>query len=75
MKLGINHHQQKNQILSLYNSFDWGSDTEARIKINGKKQTADSKVRQGIIRDTDGTRTLVIWIEQKSDEKVSYNLY
>ncbi|MCP4311763.1 MAG: LamG domain-containing protein [Bacteroidetes bacterium] len=54
---------------------NWESDTEARIKINGNKQTADSKVRQGIIRDTDGTRSLVIWIEQKSDKKASYDIY
>ena len=54
---------------------NWGSDSNARIKINGKKQTADSKVRQGIIRDTDGSLTLVIWIEQKSNESVSYHLY
>jgi len=53
----------------------WGSDSNARIKINGKKQTADSMVKQGIIRDTDGTQTLVIWIEQKSEEMVSYNIY
>jgi hypothetical protein len=53
---------------------NWGSDSKARIKINNKNQTADSKIKQGIIRDTDGTKTLIIWIDQKSYEKVLYTI-
>ncbi len=54
---------------------NWESDRQARLVINGKKMDAASNVRQGIIRDTDGTRTLVIWIGQKSEDKSSYNIY
>jgi hypothetical protein len=32
------------------------------------------QVRQGIIRDTDGTRTMVIWIPQTSTRKTSYGI-
>jgi len=53
---------------------NWGSDTEARLKINGKKQASESNIRQGTIRDTDGTLTLVVWIGHKSTEEVSYNI-
>ena len=54
---------------------NWESDRPAHFMINGKKMDAGSHGRQGIIRDTDGTRTLVIWIEQKSEEKSAYNIY
>ncbi len=39
-----------------------------------KSRAVGSNVKQGIIRDTDGTLTLVIWIRQKSEEKVSYDI-
>ncbi len=53
---------------------NWGSDSKARIKINNKNQATGSMVKQGLIRDTDGTLTLVIWINQKSDVNVSYDI-
>ena len=53
---------------------NWGSDSKARIKINNKNLAAGGKIKQGIIRDTDGTETLIIWIEQKSFDKVLYNI-
>jgi len=54
---------------------NWGSGSNARVRINGKKQASDDNIKQGIIRDTDGTLTLIIWIEQKSNEKVLYEVY
>jgi len=51
---------------------NWESDSKARIRVNGKKQPSNTDIRQGIIRDTDGTLTLVIWVGQKSNEKISY---
>ncbi|MDO8952108.1 MAG: hypothetical protein Q7U86_05745, partial [Draconibacterium sp.] len=53
---------------------NWGSDSKARIKINNKNLAADGKIKQGTIRDTDGTKTLIIWIEQKSVRNVSYDI-
>ncbi|HBB92771.1 MAG TPA: hypothetical protein DC042_13920 [Bacteroidales bacterium] len=53
---------------------NWGSEPKARIMINDQNQAAGGKIKQGIIRDTDGTKTLIIWIEQKSTEKASYSI-
>jgi hypothetical protein len=53
---------------------NWGSDSKARIKIYNKNLAAGGKIKQGIIRDTDGTKTLIIWIEQKSYDKALYNI-
>jgi hypothetical protein len=53
---------------------NWGSKPLTYIKINDEKVVPDKNFRQGIIRDTDGTQTLVIWINQKSFEKVSYKI-
>ena len=52
----------------------WKSDAKARVRINNKNLATDDKIKQGIIRDTDGTKTLIIWIEQKSDRKVFYDI-
>jgi len=53
---------------------NWESDSKARIRVNGNKQPLNTDIRQGTIRDTDGTLTLVIWIRQKSNEKISYTI-
>jgi hypothetical protein len=52
---------------------NWNSDSKAMIKINNKYPVANDKIKQGIIRDTDGSRTLIIWFEQKSYDTVIYN--
>ncbi len=44
----------------------WDSDAPSRAMINGKEVKADKAFRQGIVRDTDGTRTMVIWLELDS---------
>ena len=54
---------------------NWGNKSLAHLDINGKKQAVDNSFRQGIIRDTDGTKTLVIWLRQQSYDKVSYRVY
>ena len=54
---------------------NWGSYPLAYLEINGEKQVSDVNFRQGIIRDTDGTETMIIWINQKSFEQVCYNIY
>ena len=53
---------------------NWESDSSARLRINGKRQAEGSNVKQGIIRDTDGTLTLIVWIRQQSDAKESYDI-
>jgi hypothetical protein len=52
---------------------NWGGGDPAHVEIDRKRQTGN-QVRQGIIRDTDGTRTLVIWIPQTSSRPTSYRI-
>ncbi len=52
----------------------WGSASVARVEINRKKQ-AGRHLRQGIVRDSDGTRTLVIWLEQTATQLTQYKIY
>lgn len=54
---------------------NWETDRPARLMINGKRMDAGSDFRQGIIRDTDGTNTLVMWIEQQLEETCRYRVY
>jgi hypothetical protein len=54
---------------------NWGNQPLAHLEINGEKQVPDTNFRQGIIRDTDGTKTMIIWIKQKSYKRISYKIY
>ena len=53
----------------------WSGRPRARVEIDNKTQTPGSHFRQGIIRDTDGTRTMVIWLKQTSTRKTNYTIY
>lgn len=53
---------------------NWGADSKARLRINGKKQDKGSNVRQGVIRDTDGTLTLVLWLELSADSSLAFEI-
>jgi hypothetical protein len=53
----------------------WGGPSPARLKIDGRAQVPGPDFRQGIIRDTDGTETMVIWVRQRSDQPLKYEIY
>ena len=52
----------------------WDSTDSAQVDVDQTRQTG-RQVRQGIIRDTDGTRTLVIWLPQVSTQETDYRIY
>ena len=52
----------------------WGSAAKADLKVNGKTIESGKSFRQGIIRDTDGTQTLVIWIKAESTKSIRLTL-
>jgi hypothetical protein len=45
---------------------NWDSYRGSRVTINGKELKAGKTFRQGIVRDTDGRRTMIIWLELES---------
>jgi hypothetical protein len=45
---------------------NWDSDRGSRVTINGKEVKVGKTFRQGIVRDTDGRRTMIIWLELES---------
>jgi hypothetical protein len=53
---------------------NWGRKPISYLKMNDEKLVSAKDFRQGIIRDTDGTPTLILWIQQKSFEPVSYEI-
>ncbi len=48
-----------------------GSNSAASLKINSKSVKPGLDFRQGVVRDTDGTQTMVIWIKSEIIEEVS----
>ena len=53
----------------------WGGSSPASLKIGGQVQVPGPDFRQGIIRDTDGTQTMVIWVRQQSFQPLTYEIY
>jgi hypothetical protein len=54
---------------------NWGSMTaQARLKIDGKEVEDGRDFRQGIIVDTDGTPTLVLWAKFVSEKATDFHI-
>jgi len=53
---------------------NWGSNLSAAMKINGRHLKPGPDFRQGIVRDTDGTRSMVIWIKKTFEEDTKFEI-
>ena len=53
---------------------NWNSKSAASLKIDGKESVPGQNFRQGIIRDIDGTRTLILWIKKKAVSYVNFEI-
>jgi hypothetical protein len=49
----------------------WGGDQRATVKIDSEDA---SNVRQGIVRDVDGTRTMIIWVRSSSTSRQHFTI-
>jgi hypothetical protein len=49
----------------------WDGDSAARVTIDGRAVPPGPKLRQGIVRDTAGRRTMVIWLDLESASDVN----
>lgn len=50
----------------------WTSKNKIRLVVNGIEMESGKSFRQGITRDTDGTMTLVVWVELESASPVRF---
>jgi hypothetical protein len=53
---------------------NWGADTTATIKVNGKTPAKAMDVRQGVVRRANGVNALVIWMELTSTKPVTLEI-
>ena len=51
-----------------------GNDASITLKMNGKAKTRGADFKAGIEMGTDGTYSLVIWMEYSSTETVSFEI-
>jgi hypothetical protein len=51
---------------------NWTSENKCRLVVNGKETESGKSFRQGITRNTDGTKTLVVWVELESVSPVRF---
>jgi hypothetical protein len=54
---------------------NWPGNDKAALKINKKIIEPGKNFRQGIVRDTDGTLTLVVWIKTESTVPIQIEIY
>ena len=52
----------------------WTNKNKSRLVVNGKELAPGKSFRQGVIRDTDGTRTLVVWLQLQSTSPVRFTV-
>jgi len=50
----------------------WNQQSLASLAVNGEAMTSGPDVRQGIVRDTNGSWTLVVWFKLESTEPVEF---
>jgi len=53
---------------------NWRSDSKATVTVNGNKIPTGKHCRQGIVRDTDGRRALVVWLQLKSEKPTGFTV-
>ena len=53
---------------------DWNADTVAQVEVNGVAQREGPAVRQGITRDPNGRRMLVVWLQRGDTTPVTITL-
>jgi hypothetical protein len=53
----------------------WTNETTSRLAVNGKELTPGKSFRQGITRNTDGTKMLVVWLQLQSTSPVRFTIY
>ena len=51
---------------------NWAEQSPASLSVNGKAMTSGPDVRQGIVRDTDGTWTMVVWFKLEATDPVEF---
>jgi len=52
----------------------WDIDKKVSLTINGKAIPAGKDFRWGVVRDTDGTKLLVVWIRAESEKPIKISL-
>jgi hypothetical protein len=53
---------------------NWGDKSAANLLVDGKSLEAGPGLRQGTFRDTNGTQTMVIWLEERSTKPISIQI-
>lgn len=53
---------------------EWNNDKYSIISVDGRDITREDKLKQGIMRDTNGTKKLVIWMQKKSTKPIKLNI-
>jgi hypothetical protein len=53
---------------------NWESEAQANLSINGETIAAGPSLRQGVIRDVDGTLCLLVWTEVASTGPMSVKI-
>ncbi|MCD6193550.1 MAG: hypothetical protein J7L26_08780 [Candidatus Aminicenantes bacterium] len=53
----------------------WNSKDKASLKIDNIGQASGMEFRQGIIRDIDGTYTLIVWVKKRTTRPIQVEIF
>jgi len=74
LAFGLNCNSDQPMFNACFVIKNWGKNGDAKILIDGKKIGNESSTRQGLIRDTDGAYTKIIWVEIESSKPVEFKI-
>jgi hypothetical protein len=72
MVLTVNATEERPLVNPAFLVKNWAQNSPASLAVNGKGMTSGPDVRQGVIRDTDGSWTLVVWFKLEAEEDVEF---
>jgi len=74
LSFGLNGSEENPILNPCFVIRSWGGPSPARLNIDGRAQIPGPDFRQGIIRDADGTETMIIWVRQRSSQPLRYEI-
>jgi len=53
---------------------NWQNNNKATLKVDGTVITPDTDFRQGMVYDTDGSKTMIIWLKLKAIKSIHFDI-
>lgn len=74
MKFRVNASESSPLVNPCFVFKNWNGDNKAQVVLNGKEINIGKDNRQGIVRDADGKRMLIVWLRTTLNSEVNFSI-